>query len=252
VEYVEILRARRVLFWYTAALLGCFVLTVISVYSRHAHVTGGGEPNGHENLSVIVAAATFGALIVATFLATGLNAEHATTAIIWTRPRSRETIAWRYIAVDLAAILAAYVILLAFIVAGLALFGLLQQVWFDPAKSLTAFLLGIGGAAMFYGLIAVAAARVEGHGARFGPLGWAICLILAAVTAAPVPELLHYLIVALNYLNPLAWLGNMGLSHSGSGSHVIPFSPPVRAAGAWLIAIVAIVASVKLWATREA
>jgi hypothetical protein len=98
----------------------------------------------------------------------------------------------------------------------------------------------------------VAAARVEGHGARFAALSWAIFLILVLVTAAPVPALIHYLIVALNYLNPLAWLGNLGSSHSDGGNHVIPFAASIRAAGAWAIAIVAIVASVKLWSTREA
>ena len=246
-EYVEILRARRVLFWYTAVLLGGFVLTAIAIYSSH-HVNGG--LNGHD-LSAFVGAASFGALIVATFLATGLNAEHATTAIIWTRPQSRETIAWRYIAVDFAAILAAFAILLAFILGGMALFGVLSLVWFDPAASLTVFLLGMGAAAMWYGLIAAAAARVEGHGARFAGLSWAVFIILVLVAVAPLPDLLHYLIVALNYLNPLAWLGNLGSSH-GDGGHLIPFSAPVRAAGAWLIAMVAIVASVKLWSTREA
>jgi hypothetical protein len=250
VEYVEIQRVRRVLFWYTVSLLGLFVLTAIAVYSSHAHVSGGVGPNGHENLSAFVGAAVFGGLIVATVLATGLNAEHATTAIIWTRPRSRESIAWRYIAVDFTAIVAAYAILLAYIVGGMALFGVLQYVWFDPAKTLTVVLLGMGVAAMWYGLISVAAARVEGHGARFAGLSWAIFIILALVFAAPLPALLHFLIIALNYLNPLAWLGNLG-SHS-SGSHIIPFDASVRAAGAWAIAVVAIVASVKLWATREA
>jgi hypothetical protein len=249
VEYVEILRARRVLFWYAAVLLGFFVLTTIAIYSSHSHVGGGSGPN--ENLSAFVGAASLGALLAATFLATGLNAEHTTTAIIWTRPQSRETIAWRYIAVDFAAILAAFAILLAFILGGMALFGVLSLVWFDPAKSLTEFLLGMGAAVMWYGLIAVAAARVEGHGARFAGLSWAIFLILVLIAAAPLPDLLHYLIVALNYLNPLAWLGNLGSSH-GDGGHLIPFSAPVRAAGAWLIAMVAIVASVKLWSTREA
>jgi hypothetical protein len=248
VEYVEIVRARRVLFWYTAALLISFVVTAIAVYFSH-HVNGG--PNRHENLSAFVGAAAFGALIVATFLATGLNAEHATTAIIWTRPQSRETIAWRYIAVDFAAILAAYAILLAFIVGGMALFGVLSIVAFDPARSLTVFLLGTGAAVMWYGLIAVAAARVEGHGARLAGLSWAVFIILVLMAALPLPDLLHYLVVALNYLNPLAWLGNLGSSHS-DGGHLIPFSAPVRAAGAWLIAMIAIVASVKLWSTREA
>jgi hypothetical protein len=249
-EYVEIQRARRVLFWYTASVLGLFVLTSIAIYSSHSHISGGGGPTGHENLSSFVGAAVFGALIVATVLATGLNAEHATTAIIWTRPRSRESIAWGYIAVDFAAILAAYAILFAFIVGGMALFGALQYVWFDAARSLTEFLLCIGGAAMWYGLISVAAARVEGHGARFAGLSWASFIILVVVFAAPLPPLLHFVVIAVNYLNPLAWLGNLG-SHSGGG-HIIPFDAPIRAAGAWAIAIVAIVASVKLWSTREA
>jgi hypothetical protein len=248
VEYVEILRAQRFLFWYAGSLLGCFLLTLIAVYSSHAH--GHSTFSGSENMSSFVGVASFGALIAATFLATGLNAEHATTAIIWTRPQSRESIAWRYIAVDLVAILAAYVFLVVLIFGAMALFGALSVVRFDPAGILKVFLLGMGAATMWYGLISVAAARVEGHGARFAGLSWAVFIILGAVTAAPLPDLLHYIIIALNYLNPLAWLGNLG-SHS-SGGHTIPFSASVRAAGAWLIAIVAIVAGVKLWATREA
>jgi hypothetical protein len=254
-EYVEILRARRVLFWFGLSSLGCLALTLMGMYWSHAHANAGDSSFGSENLSSLVGIAVFGGIIVATALAGNLNAEHTTTAIIWTRPRSREAIAWGYVAVDLAAILAGYAIVLAAIVVGVVASGLLPHFHVDAARSLTQFALGMGGAAMWYGLVSVAAARLEGHGARVAALSWAVFLIGGGVIAAPVPDLLHYVIVALNYLNPLAWLGDLSSSgvHAGGGIHsVLHLDPWARALGAWAIALVAIVASTKLWSTREA
>ena len=90
-EYVEILRARRMLFWFGIVLLGMVALTAVSIYGGHAEVQRG---TGAVLLSKLVGGAVFGALVVATFMATGLNAEFATTAIAWTRPKTREAIAW--------------------------------------------------------------------------------------------------------------------------------------------------------------
>lgn len=253
-QYVEILRARRVLFWFGVSCLGCLVFTLIGIYWSHGSVSGG-SPSGAENFSSLVGISAFGAIIIATALAGNLNAEHTTTAIVWTRPRSRESIAWGYVAVDLVAMFAGYGILVAAIVTGVAVSGLLPYFHVDAGKSLTVLALGMGAAAMWYALVSVAAARLEGHGVRVAALSWAVFLIGGGVIAAPLPDLLHYVIVALNYLNPLAWLGDLSSSgvHANGGIHsVIPLPGWARALGAWAIALIALVASTKLWSTREA
>jgi hypothetical protein len=253
-EYVEIMRARRVLFWCALVLLAGLVLMAITVYAGHLHA-GANAGIGTTQLSSLVGAAAFGAIIVATFLAPGLNAEHTTTAIIWTRPISRDAIAWRYIAVDFTAILAGYALMLAAILGGMALFGVLGAIQADAAQSLILFALGMGGAAMWYALVCVTAARLPGRGGLIAGLSWAVFMIVGGMIVVPLPDLPHYLIVALNYLNPLAWLGDVGSSgvHAHGATHsLIPFDASVRAAGAWAIALVAVVASIRLWSTREA
>ncbi|HWT05948.1 MAG TPA: hypothetical protein VN224_09355, partial [Xanthomonadales bacterium] len=72
--------------------------------------------------------------------------------------------------------------------------------------------------------------------------------ILTGLIGAHFPIWLHDVIVALNYANPVAWLGGMTVqSHGG----FIPLSPWMRVAGEWLIALAAVAASVRLWSTRE-
>jgi hypothetical protein len=240
VEYVEILRARRVLFWSVMVLLGFVVLTALSIYGGHANVD---NRNGTVRFSVLVSGAVFAALIVATFIAPGLNAEAATTPIIWTRPQPRDAIAWRYVGVDAATIAIGYVLMLLAILAESALMGFLGKITFDAAPSLQHFVLGLGGALMWYGLVTVAAARLPGRGGLIAGLSWAVFLIVAGVVAAPLPPLLHYIIVALNYLNPFAYVGGT--------TAAAPFDISVRTALVWAIAIVATVAGVRLWSTRE-
>ena len=245
-EYVEILRARRILFWYGMVLLAIVVLTVLGIYSGHKSVHSDG---GNLKFSWLVTAGTFGALIVATFIAPGLNAELATTPITWTRPVTRESIAWRYIGIDIATIAIGYALMVGVLLVVCAVIGALGLIAFNAADSLLALALGMGAAVMWYAMISVVAARLPGRGGMIAGLSWAVFFVLIILTAAPFPPLFHAVFTALDYLNPIAWLGNMG----SSGRHeIITLSEPLRAAGAWGIAAIAIVASVRLWSTREA
>ena len=241
-EYVEILRARRVLFWYGIVLLGLVLITALSVFGGHADIQRG---NSDTKFSSVLAGAMFGAFVVATFIATGLNAESATTAIIWTRPTARDTIAWRYVAVDAAAIAVGYAMIVVAILAVMAVIGVLDKVVYDVLFSLPVAALGLGAALMCYALVSLAAARLPGRGGLIAGLSWAVFLVAVGVRAAPLPSLLHGIIVALDYLNPLAYVGG---THSDSG---VPLDLPVRIAMVWAIAAVAAVASVRLWSTRE-
>ncbi|MBV8748636.1 MAG: hypothetical protein JO103_02865 [Candidatus Eremiobacteraeota bacterium] len=244
-EYVEMLRARRTLTVYAIALLVGFVLTTIGILSSPHH-----SVTGVVHVSDLVAGAMFGALIIASIVACGLQAEWSTTAITWTRPRPREAIAWGYVAVDFAAIVVAFVITLLVALAIIALVGGFPNLQFDGEHVLRSVVIGFGVTMMWYGLIWLVAARFPGHSSRIAALSWAVFLIVGGLSAANLPWLLHTLIVALNFLNPLAYIDSGG---SSSNTHpLIALSPWLRGLVAWAIAAVAIVVSIRLWSTREA
>jgi len=246
-QYVEILRARRVLIWYGGVLLALFALAVISIYGGNGH----GQlrhDGGTDNISGLLMGCAVGAWIVTTCVAGGLNAETATLPITWTRPISRHTIAWRFVAVDVAAIVIGYAFLLALLLAFLAIFGAFGQIVLD-GRELRALALGLGTTLMWYGLIVLVSSRLGAHG-RVAGLSWVAFLLIGGLWSAPLPPLLHGIITALNYLNPIAYFG--GSVGSSNHAHAIPFSQDVRALMAWAIAAVAITLSVRLWSTREA
>ena len=246
-EYVELLRVRRTLRNYAIVLLAGFALAAIgilsSAHSDHSVI-------GVIHVSDLVVGAMFGALLTGTIVACGLQAEWSTTAITWTRPRPREAIAWGYLAVDFGAIVAAFVMTLLFALAVVSLFGALPNLQFDGEHVLRSIVIGFGVTMMWYGLIWLVAARLPGRAPLIAGLSWAVFLILGGLTAANLPWLFHALIVALNYLNPLAYVDSGG---SSSNTHpLIALSPWLRGLAAWAIAAVAIVASIRLWSTREA
>lgn len=245
-EYVEILRARRVLIIFGGLLVLGLVVEAITWHFS----TGHNQSNGTERFSSLVGVGAFGAVIIATFVVSGLNAEAAHTgALIWTRPASRDVIAWRFVAVDAAAIAIGYVMLLVAMIAGVAVVGALGSIVFDRPESARAFAIGLGGAFMWYGIVSLTAARLPGRGPLLAGLSWAVFPIMAGMTQANLVDWLHALIVAVNFANPFAWLG--GMTEHGNTSF-IPLSPWARVAGEWLIAVAAVAASVRLWATREA
>jgi uncharacterized membrane protein YhaH (DUF805 family) len=244
--YVEMLRARRVLVWFAGVLAVLVVLVVLSATQAHHRAM-----IDHTTilLSAILGGAAMGPLLVAGFLANGLNAEHATTAILWTRPLARPAIAWRYVAVDLAALVVAYVLTIVAALICMAAFGVLPWLQAD-AHSVVTVPLALACPAMLYGWIQLIAARLPGRAGAVAGGMWFAMLVLTPLLIAPFPPLLHDLVAGLDYLNPLIWLGNHGSSEDGP--MLIPFSTGWRAVGAGLIALVALVASIQLWSTREA
>ncbi len=246
-EYVEILRAKRILTWYTGCLIAGLIIEAISFYAGHGHISG----NGTEAFGSLVGAAALGAIIIATFIGCGLSAEAAnTTALIWTRPAPRDAIGARFVAVDVAAIFTGYIILVIAMLVGIAIIGALPSITFDPSLIFRNFLLGFGGALMWYAVISVAASRLPGRGPLIAGLSWGVFLILTLlVHAHNFPIWLHDVFYALNFLNPTAWLG--GMTPQGNAS-IIPLGVWQRTLGEWLIALALLIASVRLWSTREA
>jgi hypothetical protein len=251
-HYVEMMRARRVLIGYGIALLAIIALTALSMLAGPGHVHTDFKVGSAPMIpsSTIIAGCIFGALIVTTLMIPGLNAEAATTPIIWTRPTPRDTIAWRYVAIDLATIVVAFLGTIACVYIVLAIIGLLKYAVFDT-KTVTATLLGLGCIVMWYGLVSMAAARLPGRGPMLAGLSWIVFLVQAALTVAPFPWVIHEIIIVLNYANPFAYLGGVN-SANVHDALVIDLPAAGRAVAAWVIGIAAIFASVRLWSTREA
>lgn len=246
-EYVEILRARRVLTWYCGLVFAAFVIGVVSLLSGHVNMHAGA--NGDSPLSALIQGSAFAALIVATCMAPGLNAESSTLAITWTRPMPRDTIAWRYVAVDVAAILFAWLFAMAIALAFLATFGLLGTISVDGGVG-GAILNGLGCALMWYGLVALVSARLNGRGTLIAGLSWAVFIVLSVLWVAPFPTPLHGLITFLDYFNPLTYFHNIG-EPTRASRQVLPVAPEIQTLIAWGFVVVTFVASVRLWSTRE-
>jgi hypothetical protein len=245
-QYVEILRARRVLTWFCGLLLGAFVLVVISAYSGHAHMHGS---VGTIHLSELLKGCAFGAMVLATCVAPGLNAESGTLAIAWTRPASRSAIAWRYIAVDVVTILVGYAFVVALVLGFLAVYGLLGNLVFDAAVPV-ALLNAVGCTLMWYGLVTVVAARMDGRAGLIAGVSWGVFLALTLLWIAPLPALLHGLITFLNYFNPFAYFADAS-SDQASGRTMVPLTAGYLTLIAWAFVAVTLPATVRLWSTRE-
>ncbi len=247
-HYVEMLRARRVLLWYAGVLLACMILTVIGNYANVSIMVSSGGV-GNISATTLAAGCGFGAWIVTTFVASGLNTEIAMTPIVWTRPVRRETIAWRYVAVDVVGILIGYAVLVTVLCLFFASFGALGAVTFD-AKTPVAVALAVGSALMWYGLILLATARLPGRGAMVAGLSWGVAFALLGLWAIPMP-LLHAVVHVLNFVNPLAWFGDLSVGARHHADAIIPLPDNVRAMCVWAIAAATTAAGVRLWATRE-
>jgi hypothetical protein len=249
-EFVEILRARKVLRNYALVLLTGFVLTAISLFSGHATVNVEGGHTGTVEFSSLLVGCAFVAFIIATCIAPGLSAESSTLAITWTRPVPRGRIAARFIAVDLAAIVVSFVLMLVVTLIFLAMFGFLGTLHFNGARAAAVLGLGLGCTVMWYGLVTLASTRLPGRGGMIAGLSWVAFLVLGGLWAAPFPPLIHGLIVLLNYLNPLAYFGNH-LGGAGNPHQIIPFGDLLRTLVTWCIGIAALIGTVRLWSTRE-
>jgi uncharacterized membrane protein (UPF0136 family) len=245
--YVELMRARRVLFWYTIIAFGLAALIAVSVLTSHGHTDTVELP-----LADILIVSAVGAYVLATILSTTLVSEASTLPITWTRPVSRQRIAWSFIAVDAGAILAGYLVTVAAALACIAASGLIGYLRVTPGAALAA-VLALGSALLWYALTSAASSRLSGHGVRVAALSWFVFLVIAAVWAAPVPAPIHAVLTALNYLNPTAYIsGIVTEGQHARGQHPIPTSQTLRIALEWSIAVVAAVLAVRLWSTREA
>jgi hypothetical protein len=253
-EYVAMLRALRVLKWFGIVLAALEALALYSAL-RNGHpninmqssVSIDGKTSGLP-FGVLMLGALIGPLVVASFLAAGLDAEYKTIAIAWTRPISRLAIAGRYLAVGAAALFAAWAATLVAVVIPILAMGLAPWLRFQTGPDFVALALGTGCIIMWYGLVVAVSALLPGRGGAVAGMSWGAFLVMGILAAAPFPPFLHGIAVALNFLNPFAYIGSIG---SGGANNILHLAVGPRAALAWAIGLVAVYAGVQLWATRE-
>ena len=246
-EYVEMLRARRVLTWYGGIVFALLALGLALAFKDggpHIRMSGA-RPN--VPFDAIVAGAAFGPMILAAFLAVCFDAEYKTAAITWTRPLSRMGIALRYLAVDAAAMIAAWLLTILAVLICLVVLGLASYITFQ-SNAVNVVFLAFGCAVMWYGLVVLLTALLPGRGNAIAGASWAYVLIVPGLSKIPFPAALHQVMVALNYLNPLAYIGSIGSSRPDS---VIAGSQGAHIAAVWVIGIAAVAIGTRLWATRE-
>lgn len=246
-EYVEFLRVRRGLVVFAAANLCAFVVLTLALHGHggfHINVNLGKEGS---SLGDFITAAGVAALFLATFFAGHLAAETPTLPFIWTKPVSRTALAWRYVAVDAGGIVAGVAIGTVTIVALIAGLGELNRILLDAAV-LPELALSVGAPLAWYGLCLLAASRFDRDVANnVIALSWPVFLLVAMLPIIQLPPPAHAVAVFVNQLDPLSYI--LGSEHHGMG--LISASTGVRAAAAWVIALVSIVAATRLWTTRE-
>jgi hypothetical protein len=246
--YVEFLRVRGMLIWFriVVAILVALALVGYALSDIHHKIILEKHSENVIELSWLLIPASYIAGIVACIAGSYISSEREHVALSWTKPVSRVHFSLGYLAVDVAAILAAYVVVLVF---G-ELFTLwvmgLHQIRVD-ANAGGSFLVGLGFVFALYAVVR-ALGTAFGRGGLFAGMSWAVGSVLVLLAALPLPWVLHALAVAVNFFNPLAYLAGLGGSKSDS---VLPLSFEGRLACEWLLVCVATAISIVAWNRLE-
>jgi ribose/xylose/arabinose/galactoside ABC-type transport system permease subunit len=252
--YVQLLRLRKQFMVYSWIVALIFLLILIPTHWPGAVVHG--DDPGRVPLSVLLAVVGFCAIIFATTLGSSLNKENDGVEMVWTKPVTRERLAASYIALDLVAIVASYALAFVLALLVIASFGLLHIIQVD-GKWLPVLVLTLGVAFMWYGLLQAMTSWQVGRGGMIIGLSWAAAaFVLPALIALTMGNPgLHQVALALNLLNPLAYLSS-GSAHvhvgiSAPGPTLIPQDPWVRAAMTWSFGIVGSLVAIAAWKRLE-
>lgn len=245
-EYVELLRVRRALTVFAVAIACFFIAATFALHGHGGfHITIGIDKGSA--LGDFVVAAGFGAFFLATFFAGHLAAETPTLSFLWTKPVSRTALAWRYVAIDAAALLAGIALgtlAIFMLIAGLGQAGRLRV---DMAL-LPGLALSLGAALAWYGLCLLAASRFDRDVANgVIAMSWPVFILFLMLNVMALPPPAHAAVVFIDQFNPLAYL--IGVEHHEAW--LLGASTMVRAAAVWIIALVSIALATRLWTTRE-
>jgi len=185
-----------------------------------------------------------------------LNKENDGVEMVWTKPVARERLAAAYIAADLVAIAASYVIALALALLLIASLGQLGAIQPDE-KWIQTLLLTFGIAFMWYGMLQALTSWQIGRGGISIGLSWALfSFVLPAVIILTMRTPgLHEIVLALSLLNPLAYLSSSS-SHihigiSAGGQTYVPNDVWVRISMTWGLGVLGSLIAITGWKRLE-
>jgi hypothetical protein len=274
--YVEFLRARRVLLWYFGILLGIYALGLIVGFlvPGHSHVgividtdptasAPAHTPAPHHALlpgplpvSVLVYAATYGALLVAAILGSSLNRQREHLPLAWTRPLGRERFVLSFLAVDAVAIVLTLAGTLLYIALSMATSKGNHTLWYLDSLAFPMAAFGLGAAFMTYALAQAVTSWYTASGGLVKGLVCAACGVLVGLGFARLPSPYDLFVAALNYLNPLAYFAPIFVDSRQSPAvlefvRLLPLDFGVKLACVWLLAAVYMAIATYGWKRLE-
>lgn len=222
--YKEFLRVRHALLWYLIGLVAtALFITIINLASgSHVSVMVGDVPKVPAKVEAVpwvalFAGAGFLAAIMATIFGSTLSQEADHLALAWTKPRSRTEYATTVMLVDAAGIVTSQLLAFAFIL-GVLLVLAHNDVRLVAGRNdlfdLARFMLF---PLAWYGLIVALSARLRNRAGVVQGLIWPASFVFAGFVVAPVPPVMHEIIVLVNYLNPIVYTSYVDVA---SGTHV--------------------------------
>ncbi|MBV9103522.1 MAG: hypothetical protein JO060_08010 [Candidatus Eremiobacteraeota bacterium] len=275
--YTEWLRVRRTLLVYSIVLVSILVSSIIAIFfthtdvtvssqapsiaAAHAHsatkivplreamVTGFLKHHTTVPLSILFFMAGFLATIVATVLACSLSTERNHTPLSWTKPASRVRFALAYLGVDTAGVAIAFIIALVVSLILIWSVGVASFIRVDRDAGLMLLMMA-GIALAYHGVIRAASVGFAGRGGAIAGSSWGVAYLLIALANVPFPRPYHVTFVALNFLNPLAYITDFTDSSTWSG--IVPLSVGARIACVWLLALVTATITLTIYRRAEA
>jgi hypothetical protein len=245
VTYIQFLWLRRWLLIYTCAVV------VIALSGASAYTWSARPPN--LPLYLLLLGSGFATFIATITIGSSLNRANEGRDLLWTLPFSRVAIASRYVALDIAFILAAFI-------ETVVIFGIVPVVkWHLPGSANAyytwlALFTAIGANLMWYAWLQLATAGTTLKGGMIAGLFWA-ALVLARVPLYVrwIPGL-HNAAMVLNVMNPLSYLVMGKFQAVGFGRHIalFPNEPSLRAVLPWLFTALALPLAVSIWRRAEA
>ena len=203
-------------------------------------------------LGILFGIAGFVAIGFATILGTSLNKENTLGGFAFTKPISRERLALTYFAVDAGGIVAMFLYALLLEVIALGILGIFDRIFLD-SNAFAILAISLGAAAMWYGLLQALTSVIRSSGGMYIGISWGVFLALTTLSiVTALGPVFHTLIMALNYLNPLAYYSGVDVAGTtATTSSVIALGEGPRIAITWSVGIVACAAAALGWKRVE-
>jgi hypothetical protein len=254
-EQVELWRVQRSLLWH-AGIVAVIVLVIIAlpqvgtVHVEGPHGTTNFAPGSGLPVGVITTIAAFFAAIYASSVGTSFNRENSTLDISWTKPLPRTLLALRYVAIDLAGVVIAYVIAIA---AVLAITSYMHFPPFFDAQAPLEIVLGAGVGAMWYGLLQVLTCIAPPAARSLAGILWPVALAVGGLSDV-LPGSIGAILRAINLLNPLHYLSSTSVHDDAHASTSLQ-APVPAGEGAlivWCFTLAFCALAIYLWPRKEA